>query len=110
MYRSNPVIIASVLCLPNEFMLARLYLYSLWKGRLNQSLPSIQSYFPRYVICPLLVMVACFCMLTPVPYFIATSLLYGGFCWIKGLQKSETEIVSQHRADFENEIGKAMRP
>jgi hypothetical protein len=32
-YRSNPVIIASVLCLPNEFMLARLYLYSLWKGR-----------------------------------------------------------------------------
>jgi hypothetical protein len=32
-YRSNPVIIASVLCLRNEFMLARLYLYSLWKGR-----------------------------------------------------------------------------
>jgi hypothetical protein len=32
-YRSNPVIIASVLCLPNELMLARLYLYSLWKWR-----------------------------------------------------------------------------
>jgi hypothetical protein len=45
-YCSNPVIIASVLCLRNEFMLARLYLYSIYtpcgKGGLNQSLPSAQ--------------------------------------------------------------------